>query len=178
MEKDIVEAIKRDCADMQMMVNKDYSELEELKNNPAVQRYLYLEKLKDERSLVERKERAITDEIIEKYGAGAIKETNNIWCFLYEIPGKRINKYFYFVYADFFNDNDTVALYCDIENSSRQVAIISNRKDEFEATHLVVYGNRDIYDGKGRYYNTRYQFFDDCIKYGQIEAVQKVLSRR
>ena len=90
MEKDILEMIKQDYSDMEKISTRDYSEIAELEKNPIVQRYRYLIGLKESRDLIEYGKRCIVGKIIEKYGHGLIKESNNIWCLLFESDRKSV----------------------------------------------------------------------------------------
>ena len=176
MENEIIKTIKTDCDSMRKLANGDYSEIKELEKNPAVIRYLYLTDLRYSHDIVDHKEKHITDLIIEKYGSGAIKETNNIWCYLYDTAASRI-KDVSTVNPNSFDDNEVVAIYRDIEDSTRIMAIKKEEKESFEASHKVVFGDSQILDGNDRYYNTRRMFFDACIKESQEEAVEKLLTK-
>ena len=65
----------------------------------------------------------------------------------------------------------------DLEDSTRVIVICKDKQEKFEATHNVVYGKSSILDYSDRYYNTRHQFFEECINDGQETAVKKVLSK-
>ena len=90
MEKDILEIIKREASDIKKIADGDYSEISELEKDPIVQRYLYLKCLKESRDLIEYGNRCIVGKVIEKYGHGLIKDSNNIWCFLFESEARNI----------------------------------------------------------------------------------------
>ena len=90
MEKEILEMIKKEVSDMEKIAVRDYSEIEKLEKDPNVQRYIYLKGLKENRDLIEYGARGIIYDIIEKYGHGLIKESNNIWCFLFESEVKDV----------------------------------------------------------------------------------------
>ena len=173
MEKDILNKIRQECTDMKKIIRGDLSEIKELEKNPAVQRYCYLMSLKNSQDLIERGERAIIGQIIEKYGNGRIEKTNDIWCFLFELPAEKIKK----IPLGDVEKNQIMAVYQDIEDSSRMIAITKDEQEEFESTHNVVLGNSKIFDESDRYYNIRHKFFDACINSSQEEAIQKVLSK-
>lgn len=177
MKKDILENIKQEYNDMLKISNGDFTEITELENNPVVQRYRHLLDLKKSRDLVEKGKRCIVGKVIEEYGHGVIKESNNIWCLLFETEAKKV-KGSSFEHFDKVDEDQIVVLYQDIENSFRTIAISKANQEEFEATHNVVFGKPHIYDSSDRYYNTRRQFFEDCITNGQEEAVKKILSRQ
>lgn len=165
MENEILEKIKKDYKDMMTIAGGDYSEIEELKKHPAVQRYLQLVKLQDNPSIIragmsEYFEREILGEIIGKYGYGKIKETNHIW----------------FLYYEAVKDGEEILVYVDIEDKSQRIVIKKEDRDEFERTHIVIYGNSNICSGEDRYYNIREMFFGNCLTEGQEVAVQKLLS--
>lgn len=122
-----------------------------------------MKSLTESRDLQEYGKNHITSKIIEKYGNGLIKDSNNIWCYLYHTFDRDHSK--------------TIVVYQDLENSTKYMTIDVDKQDEFEATHNVVYGNLDIRDYNDRYYNIKHQFFEDCINDGQEIAVQKVLSK-
>lgn len=176
MEKDILERINQDYSDIEKISTRDYSEIAELEKNPIVQRYRYLIGLKESRDLIEYGKRCIVGKIIEKYGHGLIKESNNIWCLLFESETKYI-KDIHFEYFDKIDGEKIAVVYRDLEDGSRMIAISKDNQEEFEATHNVVYGNSQISDYSDRYYNTRHKFFEYCITDGQDVAVQKILSR-
>ncbi len=158
MENDTLKKIQAEYSDMLKIAQKDYSEIEELAKDPNVQRYLYLRSLADSRDLIEDGKIGALDRIIRDYGINTIKETNNILCYLYELK-------------------NGVLVYLDLEDKAKAYAINKEEKEEFERTHKVVYGDTSILDCMGRYYNTRYKFFEDCINEGQETAVEKLLSR-
>lgn len=158
MENDTLKKIQAEYSDMLKIAQKDYSEIEELAKDPNVQRYLYLSSLADSRDLIEDGKIGALDRIIRDYGTNTIKETNNIWCYLYELKNGML-------------------VYLDLEDRAKAYEINKEAKEEFERTHKVVYGDTSILDGMGRYYNTRYKFFEDCINEGQEAAVEKLLSR-
>ena len=174
MKNSIFDSIKKDREDMVKIINRDYGEIKELENNPAVQRYLHLKSLEKSRDLLERGEKGIVGIVIEKYGHGLIKETNNIWCYLYELDSSKAKE----ISLQSGDDNIQMVVYIDIENSSRVIAISKEEKEEFEATHKVVYGNQRIGNPIDRYYNTRHYFFEYCLKDGQDKAVKKILTKR
>lgn len=179
MEKDILEMIKREASDMKKIADRDYSEISELEKDPIVQRYLYLKGLKESRDLIEDGKRCIVGKVIDKYGHGLIKDSNNIWCFLFESDAKAIREVFFpGIFLDGnVRDDQVIVVYRDLENSERINFITKDKQEEFEATHKVVFGKSSILDPAGRYYNTRHQFFEDCINDGQEAAVKKVLSK-
>ena len=164
MEQEILETIKQKYNDMTKISKNDYSELEELEKNPVVQRYLYLKKLKESNEELAYhgasiySHHIIIGNILDEYGNGKIKKTNNIWCYLFE--------------------NGDAVVYCDIENKSRITCISKDIQEEFENTNKVVYGSNYIRDYSDRYYNTRYKFFNWCIEEGQEEAVNKVMEMK
>ncbi len=176
MEKDILEMIKREVSDMTKIADGDYSEIAELEKNPIVRRYLYLKSLEESRDLIEHGRRCIVGRIIDKYGHGVIKESNNIWCFLFEAEAKKV-KGSSFEHFDKVDEDQIVVVYRDIEDSSRIIAISKDNQGKFEATHNVVFGNLQILDYSDRFYNTRHKFFENCITDGQDTTVQKILSR-
>lgn len=177
MEKDILEMIRQDYCDMRKISDGDYSEIIELEENPVVQRYRYLIGLKESRDLREYGKRCIVGKIIEKYGHGVIKESNNIWCLLFESEAKYI-KGIPFDCFDQIDEEQIVVVYRDVEDSSRTVAISKDRQEEFEATHNVIFGDSQILDYSDRYYNIRHKFFNDCVIDGQDAAVEKILSKK
>ena len=174
MEKDMLETIKQDYNDMEKISNADYSEIIELEKNPVVQRYRYLISLKESRDLIEYGKSCIIGKIIEKYGHGLIKESNNLWCFLFESEAKHIKG----IPFDEVNGNQIVVVYQDVEDSSKIIAISKDKQEQFEATHNVVFGKPQIYDYLDRYFNVRHEFFKDCITDGQGVAVQKILTKK
>lgn len=176
MEKDILEMIKQEYSDMEKISTRDYSEIASLETSPDVQRYRYLIGLKNDRDLIEYGKRCIVGKVIDKYGHGLIKESNNIWCFLFESDTKSI-KGIPFALVETADDEDIAVIYRDLEDSSRMIAISKANQEEFEATHNVVFGNPQISDYSDRYYNIRHKFFESCITNGQEIAVQKILSR-
>ena len=121
-----------------------------------------------------KKETAIVEAVVNVYGFGAIKETNEIWCYLFtttadksrNIPG-----------AEKLKPDQEVAIYQDIENSCRYVAVATDKQKEFEQTHKVAYGDTKISSFEDRYHNTRKKFFSECINGSQEEAIKKVLVR-
>lgn len=176
MKSDILEKIKQESRDMKRIVNRDYSEIEELKRDPAVQRYLYLMELKDSRDLAESGESIVPSVILSKYGSGEIKETNNIWCFIYEAPAKNMVGVTDEEVSG-YDDDQVLALYYDIENNTKRIVVKKEDRKAFEAANKVVFGSPHIYDGFDRYFNTRYHFFSDCISDGQEKAVERILAR-
>jgi hypothetical protein len=177
MEKEILEAMKKEYKDMETIANRDHSEFKELENDPKVQRYLYLKKLMDSRTLIESGTKYIADELVDKYGSGKIRQSNNIWCYYFENEGKKL-KYYIYTEKEDFTDDDIVVVYIDIENEHRTVAIKKENQEEFEKNNIVVYGNMSIQDPYDRYYNTRLQFFKECLANGQEAAVTKMLTMR
>ena len=173
MEKEILEKMIEEYKDMEKIADKDFSELDELEKNPAVRRYLYLSALKNDRDIVEYGKLYIVDNIMKKDGYGAIKETNNIWCYMFETKAKNITG----VFLPNIDKDKVVVVYWDLENNTKYVVIPKEEQKEFEAKNKVVYGNIRIGDYTDRYYNTRHKFFEDCIKVGQEEAVQKILTK-
>ena len=159
MEKEVLDLIKEKYHDMKKISNGDYSELEELENNPIVKRYLYLNSLKESRELKENKESEIIDNIMKEYGYGEIKENNNIWCYLYT------------------SEEDNYAVYKNVEDGSKLAVINSDEIGKFESKNIIVYGNLEILDFYDRYYNLRYDYFKDCIDYNQYVAVKKLLKK-
>ena len=176
MENDILEKMRQESADMTKIARGDYSEIEELKMNPAVKRYLYLQELKDSRDLIEDGERIVVGKLIGKYGSGLINKTNNIWCCLCEVPAS-IAKSVFGIKLATANENERVIVYFDIENAAIKVAIKKEEQADFEASHKVVFGKQTIYDCTDRYFNTRQQFFSDCIEHGQEVSVQRLLEK-
>ena len=176
MEKDILEMIKREVSDMKKIADGDYSEISELEKDPIVQRYLYLKGLKESRDLIEYGKRCIVGKVIEKYGHGLIKDSNNIWCFLFESEARNIRG-ISFDGFDSIPEDQVMVVYQDLEDNTRVIVICKDKQEEFESTHNVVYGKSSILDYSDRYYNTRHQFFEDCINDGQETAVKKVLSK-
>ena len=168
MKKEILEMIKKDYSDMKKIANGDYSEILELEKNPVVERYRYLVSLKESKDLKEYGEKCIVSKIMDKYGHGAIKETNDIWCFLFEAAEN---------YSKGNEENITMAVYRNIEDGSKIIAISKGSREEFEETHNVVFGKSQIEDYSDRYNNVKYEFFNDCITDGQEVAVKKLFLR-
>ena len=80
--------------DIKKIVEGDFSEIEELENNSAVQRYKKLLGLKDSRFEF-RNENDITGYLLSKYGRGVIQETNHIWFFVYELSLQKYEEFFH-----------------------------------------------------------------------------------
>lgn len=178
MEKSILEMIKQDISDMNKAVDGDCSEILELEKDLKVQRYIYLKKLMESDELRAYGKNSILGIIISKYGQGAINESNNIWCRLFESDAKAIREVFFpgIFLDDNVRDDQVIVVYRDLENSERINFITKDKQEEFEATHKVVFGKTSIIDPSDRYYNTKHKFFSDCVDYGQEEAVKKALS--
>lgn len=88
MNKETFEKIKQDFNDMDKISKGDFSEITELEKDPIVQRYNYLLAIKEVCSNIDDyyKQSHIFCEIINKYSTGAIKQTNNIWFWLLDMP--------------------------------------------------------------------------------------------
>lgn len=171
MEREILEMIRQEAVDMKKIVSGDYSEIEELKKDSKVQRYLHLIDLKNSRELIEDGERCIVGKIISKYGYGSIKETNGIWCYLFEAPAGRIRG----IPVDSADPDQIMVVYQDLEDAKKLIAVSKEEQKEFEDNHTVVYGNQNIVSYGDRYYNTRHRFFKECIDNGQEEAIKKLI---
>ena len=168
--KEIIEKFKT----MEKIVDGDFSEIEELKKDPKVQRYLYLMDLKNDYDLSYSGKRSIISKIIEEYQS-KIEHTNNIWVMLIELNAKRARDFF--DVSDDIGDDEIVVAYRNLENRNRIVVIRKENQERFEATNKVAYGNTQILDCFDRYYNTSYHFFEDLINNGQEYAVENVLKR-
>lgn len=178
MNKELLEQIRKEYKDYSKMTLKDYSELEELERNPIVIRYKYLLKLKDDiarSNFYDGKDPNYTCEVISKYGRGSITETNNIWCWLVDISARKYETIFNKALDD-FSRNDLVSVYRDLENSKKTIVIPYTEQASFEATHKVVRGKRYIADFEDRYCNTRYPFFDLCLKESEEAAITFVMA--
>ncbi len=177
MEQEILDAMRKERKDMETIANRDFSELEELKKDPKVQRYISLKELIDSNSVTVYGTRFIVNDLMEKYGSGKIQYTNNIWCYFFEDVFKKV-KYYNFSINDEFKDDDIVVLYIDIENDNRMIAIKKEKQEEFEKNNIVVYGKMSILDPNDRYYNTRIQFFRECLENGNEAGLAKMLTMR
>ena len=175
MNKSIFKTMQEEYHDIKKIVEGDFSEIEELENNPAVQRYKKLLGLKDSRFEF-RNENDITGYLLSKYGQGVIQETNHIWFFIYELSLQKYEEFFHSSFKEGDRDS-TVLVYFDLENSQKYIAINKEKQKDFESTHQVIVGKSSIEDGFDRYYNARHEFFDLCLKDEQDVVVQKILTK-
>lgn len=173
MEKDIYEKIIRDAKSMEKILDGDYSEFKELEKDPNVQRYIYLNRLKNSYRLNYYGKNSIVGEILEQYGEGLIENTNNIWCYALENEARKI----YFSGVDRSDPYKIWIVYMDLENNKKTIAISKENQEKFESTHKIAYKNPNIDDFSDGYYNIRHRFFEDCINEGQEIAIQKILAK-
>ena len=176
MKEEMLKTIKQEYHDMEKIAHRDYSEITELEKDSKVQRYIYLNKLKNDYDIVEYGDKHIVDTLMKKYGQGLIESTNDMWFRYLETTGKFTKKYG-LSDANKFDDNEPVVIYLDIEDTSKVVVLKKEEQEEFEKTHNIVHGDLNIVDCSGRYYNTRHKFFDLCLKENQEAAVKRLLKK-
>ncbi len=176
MNNKIYEEIVEKAKSMEKIVEEDYSEIEELEKNPIVQKYLYLMDLKKDHDLADDGKFAIPYKLATEY-AETIKETNNIWFMFCELSAERACELVDIDVPYGISNNEMVVIYRDIENVNRYNVISKKERESFEATHNIAYGNTEIEEPFGRYFDARRDFFDDCIKHTQDYAIQKVLKK-
>ena len=173
MEPEIYERIKKEQKDYETIAKGDYSEIEDLEKQELIKRYLYLKKLKkeiDKTRFYDGENPDIPALIIDNYGYGQIKKTNEIWVSIMDLAN----------YDNIMPNmpKDTILyIYWDLENKSKEIIILVSEKEDFESSHNVVTGNMEILDPIGRYYNTRYQFFKMLLEEGQEVAVSYILNK-
>lgn len=175
MEKDLYLKMLQDYKDMNCIANHDDTEMEELLKDSKVQRYLYLKELRENAYRYRDKSRIIGS-LIDNYGYGAIKETNNIWYYFLEGKVKDIKRFAH-EELEKMEEQQEAIIYLDLENNERIRIVKKEKQDVFEDNNYVVYGNMDIRDALDRYYNTRKPFFQDCLELGQATAIKKILTR-
>lgn len=172
MDKETLKQLKQDYNDITKIATGDLKELEELEKNPAVKRYKHLLNIKD---LVNTKDESeLFGEIINKYGNGLIKSTNNLWFWYLDISASDYEKTFNKPLENIPKDQ-IVSVYVDIENSTKIIAIPFAEKATFEAQNKVIRGKRTIADPEDRYYNTKFSFFTNCLQKDQKRATQTML---
>lgn len=175
MKESILRRLVEEYNDIKKISAGDFSEIEQLEENPMIQRYKHLLKLKEARFELDNEDR-ISGHILSEYGQGLIQETNNIWCLAYEISAQKYEEWFNESLID-FDKNSIVLVYFDIENNQRHIVIRKEEQECFEQNHNVITGNLSILDNIDRYYNVRDEFFRSCIKDGQEVAIQKILTK-
>ncbi len=179
MEQEIYEKIKKEQKDYETLSQDDYSEIKKLEKEELVKRYLYLKKVKDEidkMRFYDGKNPDIPALIIDNYGYGQIKKTNEIWTPILEFPKETFEDFFKKSLPD-IPPKTMLTMYWDLENRKKEIYIPEFEKKEFESTHKVITGNMEIRDAEGRYYNTRYQFFKILLEEGQEEAVSYIIDK-
>ena len=120
------------------------------------------------------REAHIYGKLIDKYGNGLIKNTNNLWVWLLETD---INNYerLFKTSLEETDKNKIINVYVDLENSNIVTCVTLEDKDHFEETHNVLKGKRTIIDFNDRYFNLRYEFFKLSLNYEQKDVVKKLL---
>ena len=178
MEQEILHDMKQDYSDMLKISQGDYSEIEKLKEDSAVKRYLYLMKLKQDPYMAEHGNWSLVGNVMSKYGYGAIKESNDIWVYMWESKASRFKDVTFIGFDGPIDENQMAVLYQDLEIGNRMIVVNKAKQEEFERTHKIVRRDPNIIDPGDGYYNRKYHFFDDCIKEGQEIAIQRVLFQR
>lgn len=173
MENTLLEDIKRVIVDTQNILNNNFAELDELKNNPIVQRYNRITRLKyliDHGLTLDNDDKIIRHEYW-KYTQGKIIDTNNLW-FLLGIYSAEKYRCVFSEEPDMLNDS---LVYINLENEKMRVVIDLNQKEVFESEHVII--NTSSEDDWSSYYKMREKFFVDCVNEGQEIAVEKILRK-
>jgi len=179
MEEQILQKIKKEYLDIkeeQKNLKKLYDRLLELENNELVKEYLFItEKLQE--SDLDKKLAANQNDIISKIyykHLYNIKQTNGIYIYLgtyknnHEIDivhgslDERVNKN---------NKQANYILYQDIEKTE-PIQIPIQEAKKFESENIIIFP--DIYLSESYYYEVQRNFFNNCVIYGQEEALKKV----
>ncbi len=174
MKKEELEQIRKEYTEERRLIQSDFEEIKELEENPIVKRYKYLLELQRSYIGVDNCYKDVISKLIKKYGSGALDETNHIWFWAIDLSIKRYEEIFGKPYYDEDKEH-MVSVYFDLEDATRTVTIPLSEQATFEQENKVVRGKRFINDFQDRYYNTRYKFFDLCIKKGQDEAIKAML---
>lgn len=176
MDREILIKIKQDYTNMVKISGGDFSEIAKLENNPIVQRYKHLLRIKESYYGADDYYRQANffSEIIHKYSNGLIKQTNNIWFWFFDVSVRTYEEIFSTT-LDMMDKDRIVAVYRDLENSTRVITIPIENQGEFESNNNVIRGKRTIIDSEDRYYNTKYEFFNLCINGDQDLAVNRML---
>lgn len=150
MQKDILAKIKQDYTDMCKIISSDF----------LIDNYY--------------RQADIFCEIINKYSNGLIKQTNNIWFWFFNMKVREYEEMFS-TSLDKADKDSTIAVYFDLENSTKVITIPIDEQIDFESNNNVIRGKRTIDDPVDRYYNARYEFFNLCVNKEQDLAVKVML---
>ncbi len=177
MNKELIYQIREEYKELHKIAKGDLQEIEELEQQPVVQRYKYLFSLKDALARVDDCyiQAHIMGEIINKYGNGLMEPTNKLWFWFFDVTVGQYEKMFEKELEETDKDR-MVCVYLDLENAQRVMVIPIEEQDAFEAINKVIRGKRSIFNAHDRYFNTRYEYFNLCISEGQDVAIKTLLS--
>lgn len=172
MINEILMEIRNKFDDGITVINNKFMELEELKKDSKVQRYIELANLKEIVDSLPKNE--VYDEFINslaaEFGNGYIKDTNDILVFMGEEPNTSL-------YSETQN-TQSICIYLDLENAQRKIIVPSSDRKHFEENYKygILYGDPAIKDNYLRYIMLRTEFFQRCLFEGQEPAVKHMLS--
>ena len=177
MENEILEKIKKEYKDIGESLNSNFREINRLEDNQFVKRYNYLKGLKEQVSSgCFDDSKSVLDYCIEKHGYGKVRQTNEIWLFMFECPIRTFERMFNIRLIE-EDKSKIIEYYTDIENKAKHAIVLKGNQEEFERKHNIITGKKDILDYIDRYNNARHEFFISCVEEGQNRAVKMILEK-
>ena len=181
MEKELLEKIKQEINEKykdKEKITKIIKEIDELKNNKYVKRYLEIAKYDNtiNREFITEPQEKIKKDIISR-NSKLCRTTNKIYFCFGNYPGiKKTNGEYYISNHPGYGDVELVTLYRNIENYQDSYIIPTNECEEFENNHYVIpyiIGKDNLL----RYNIIQQEFFDDALNNNQEEATSKILKK-
>lgn len=182
MEKELIEKKRQEFIEvkrLQKYLRDSILELEQLKENPYVERYIELLKLDTDknRKIIEKSEDELLGDVI--YGICNVNRTNKIYFYL--------GTYKYSLECDIVHGSNDVLVKRDDPMADYRAYM--NIEDEFDCLHLSI-GNSEIFEkqyqvifpryqyfSQKEYYEVREEFFKTVILENEDIAMKKILSR-
>ena len=120
MNKELIYQIREEYKELHKIAKGDLQEIEELEQQPVVQRYKYLFSLKDALARVDDCyiQAHIMGEIINKYGNGLMEPTNKLWFWFFDVTVGQYEKMFEKELEETDKDR-MVCVYLDLENQAK-----------------------------------------------------------
>lgn len=182
MKKELIEKIKEEIVDLkykQKIIRDSIVELDELKQNQSVKRFLELLEFDTEknRRFIIKNEIGLLGVVYNKYGR-FLNENNNIYFCMGTYTNSNKNVFeqgFGFFALDRDDPRALFRIYINLENESDYIKVPIEECELFEIEHKVIFPKYSCVNFK-EYYKVSEEFFRTIILEGQDVAIEKVLS--